>query len=260
MAWMVSVAHRSWPELVFHLLAHVAVQAPASVHDPVYVQWAASRLGPAEERTLGEDARVLARLLPSHQSLAAVQLLGWLFDDVEQARRCAETDLVDLPATAVARPELLGPLCRLGAPLELLRCAAELEADAFSTLPPLELDAVAVEVAARGLLAVAPGLARAKIFCLRSLRLRGRVRAEEIFVGCPSGSGLGPTVDHVVWQAAHEATVVEVGERDSWTVAWSERERRLEVQALELLAERAAAAGMAEAHGRWLAHLSQRRE
>ncbi|MBW2459905.1 MAG: hypothetical protein JRI68_35775, partial [Deltaproteobacteria bacterium] len=77
---------RSWPDLVFHVLAHVADTAhlPASVFDPTYVQYAEGHLGPAAQRPLAEDAAVLGRVLPTHEELARAQLLAWLFDDVDQ--------------------------------------------------------------------------------------------------------------------------------------------------------------------------------
>src|SRR5690349_15353645 len=62
-------------ELFFHVFAHVegTAQLPASVHSPEYVAWARARLGDPEQRTLGEDARLLAGAFPTHTALAGVQ-------------------------------------------------------------------------------------------------------------------------------------------------------------------------------------------
>ena len=67
-------------------------------------------------------------------------------------------------------------------------------------------------------------------------------------MGVPSAE-LGPSAEHVAWQAAHEATVGEVS-RAAPGLSHDEREQ----VAVVLLAERAKEAGEQEAHARWLAH------
>jgi len=239
--------HRSWPELVMHVLAHVPVAVPAGLFDPIYVAFAARHAGNAEERELSEDARALAQILTTHADMARVQLLAWLFDDLEQALACAEHDLMVLEATQVARPELLAPLRALEAPVELLRCAALLEEEAMAKLPPVSTDMRALAALFEELAPIAPGLAEHALLPVRALRLRGRVREREIWIGVPSAE-LGLDAEHVAFIACHEATVHELS-------ALGGDERRVETAALALMGERAAAAGLTERHARWLSHL-----
>jgi hypothetical protein len=90
---------------------------------------------------------------------------------------------------------------------------------------------------------------------VRSLRLRGRAVSgprDAIWVGVPSVDP-GPSLAHVTWQAAHEATVLEVQD------AARERSLVLDHDSLEhaavvLLATRAADASRSAAHAEWLAH------
>ncbi|MBI4699710.1 MAG: hypothetical protein HY744_00860 [Deltaproteobacteria bacterium] len=249
------LASRSWPDLVFHVLAHVEATAalPASLFDPFYVRFAARHLGPAAGRQLGEDAAVLGRVLVTHELLARAQLLAWLFAGGEQAGACAERDLAQLRPDEVADPSLLAPLAAAGPAVELLRCAAELERDAHGRLPPAELDPGPFAQALERTAAVAPLLADCGVMPLRALRLRGRVRGREIWVGLPSDEP-GPELDHVVWQACHEATVLELGEQAG---ASGERlgARAVEHAAVVLLAARARDAGREHEHARWLGHL-----
>jgi len=250
------VPSNSWPDLVFHVLAHVARSAhlPASIYDPIYVGFVEQRLGPARERPLGEDAVVLGRVIRSHEALARVQLLAWLFDSVEQASACARRDLGALGSSDVAEPALLAPLALEGPPVEILRCAAELERAAYERLPaaPVEHDSLAQ--ALRDAAGLAPGLRGAEIMALRALRLRGRVRGSSIWVGVPCADP-GPDLGHVLWQAKHEATVREIG----LTLAASGAqlaERSVEAVAVVLLAQRAVEAGRGAEHACWLDHLA----
>jgi hypothetical protein len=242
---------RSWPEAVFHVLAHVRGTAalPASAYDPVYVAWAERRLGPAGARVLGEDAEVLATALPTHEALASVQLLAWLFDDANVAARNGERELADVDA---ARPELVEPLVARGPAVEVLRCAALLEREAVERLGPLDFDASALGRALHEATRAAPFLEQASITPVRALRLRGRALATaipDILVGAPC-TDLGVDCEHAAWQAAHEATVAEV------SIATDLAERRCEAVAVVLLHERAADAGLAALHARWLARLA----
>ncbi|MCS6900577.1 MAG: hypothetical protein RMJ98_18710, partial [Myxococcales bacterium] len=82
---------------------------------------------------------------------------------------------------------------------------------------------------------------------LRPLGVRGRVAGEEIWVGSP-GWGLA-TTERCAWQAAHEATVLEVVEQ--CPEAARHHEVR-EVRAIQLLQSRAQQAGLGEPHARWL--------
>ncbi|MCC6526452.1 MAG: hypothetical protein IT373_27640 [Polyangiaceae bacterium] len=280
----------TWPDLILHVLAHVAGTAdlPASVYDPAYVAFAARHLGPAGARTLAEDAAALAVLLPSHAALARAQLVAWLFPSPEAAGACAERDLGELarepPAEIACRAALAtlasAPALELSG-LELLRCAALLEAPSHAALPPAVLEAeerARLAEALDALVPVAPWLARVDVVPHRALRLRGRVRRRtlarspgshalaEIWTGLPCDDP-GPDVAHVAWQAAHEASVLEVtrvaehaagpaaGERAVEHAAGpAAGERAVEHAAVVLLAERAEEAGRAAERAAWYAH------
>ena len=84
----------------------------------------------------------------------------------------------------------------------------------------------------------------------RSLGRRGRLRGREIWIGAPFPGG-GPDLDHLAFQAAHEATV---GELIALEGAPAGDDRPLEAAALVLLKRRAERVGLGEAHARWLAH------
>lgn len=245
--------HRSWPELVFHVLAHVQVTAhlPSSAYDPAYVRWAREALGPPEERPLAEDVSVLGVALGDHEALAAVQLVAWLYDDFEMARSAATRELSELSDDEVTRADVLAALKRVGPPAELLRCAALLEDGLLEhALPPLDEGALAG--ALERVAVAAPTLSRHRIVPLRSLRLRGRARGADIFVGWPC-EALSLEVDHVAWQAAHEATVAEVGARALGAPPIGER--GVETVAVVALASRARERGLTDEHERWLSHL-----
>jgi hypothetical protein len=243
------VVVRPWADLVFHVLAHVPSSTPASVYDPVYTAFAARHLGAPELRALGEDVRALLPLATEHGSYAAIQNLAWLFSNVEEAARFRDRELASLETTNVSDGRLLAALRDLGPAVEVLRCAAELEAEAHARLPPIAFDAPALAAALEGVTPAAPALAGFRIGVVRSLRLRGRVRSGEIWLGAPCPRP-GPDLAHVAWQAAHEATVAELGRALATPAA---DDRPLEHAALVVLAERAARAGFAEAHAAWFA-------
>lgn len=248
-------AHRSWPELVFHVLAHVEVTAhlPSSLFDPVYVRWVEETLGPASSRTLGEDVGVIGLALGDHEALARVQLLAWLFDDAEAARAVSAREIAELSEDEVTRGEVLRALKKTGPAAELLRCAALLEDGHSDELPRPSLPKKELEVALDEVARAAPRLPHQRVVPLRSLRLRGRVRELDVFVGWPCAE-LDLAVDHVAWQAAHEATVAEIGAHTLEAPHISER--GLEAVALVTLAQRAGEAGLSEGHGAWLSHLA----
>jgi hypothetical protein len=155
--------------------------------------------------------------------------------------------LSDLRSDEVRTPAALVGLSHSWPAAELLRAAAELEASAHARLPVAHVDprlGDALDVA----MSVAPRLGGLRVECLRSLGRHGRVAAPSLFVGVPSEE-LGVSVDHVAMQAAHEATVVEVGE-------WATRrltEREVEYAALLVLATRARRTGFAPVHEAWWA-------
>src|SRR6185312_13532879 len=98
-----------WAEAVFHVLAHVGATArlASSVYDPAYVAAVRGVLGAAEERLLGEDARLLGEIVPTFGALARVQGLAWLFRSRERVVACAGRDLGALAEADVDAPELL---------------------------------------------------------------------------------------------------------------------------------------------------------
>ncbi len=245
---------RSWPNLVMHVLAHVSATAhlPASLYDSVYIGYAEQHLGLSGQRPLGEDAAVLGQVLPTHELLSQVQLLAWLFDDVAQAAACAQDDLARLAPDQVARPQLLGALIPLGAPVELLRCAALLEHEPQVRLPELAVQRPPLSKALTEVVRAAPRLAACGLMSVPALRLRGRVFGDEIWVGT-SAAELALEADHVAWQAGHEATVREV----SKAAPSPRHERQVEQVAVVLLAERAAEAGLRDGHAKWLSHFGE---
>lgn len=238
---------RSWADLVFHVLAHVAGSShlAASAYDPRYVAWAERRLGPATDRHLADDARLLSELAPSHPELARLQLLAWLFVDLERPQALASRALQSLEPSEVDDPSVSASAHPAA---ELLWCACLLELPAFVMLPPPEVDQRRVAEALNRARRWAPGIAECRIDLVRSLCRRGRVRGAEIWVGVPDPE-LGVSLDHVLWQASHEATVRELGRR-----APQAGERDVEHAAVVLLHERALAAGAGADHARWLAH------
>ena len=235
-------------ELCFHVLAHIAGtrQLPASVHSAPYVEWASGLLGDPQQRTLGEDARLLAGAFPTHAALAEVQALARLFRSPERALAVGARPLSELSETDVDDPAALARLRDLGAPGELAFCAFTLELVYFLQLPappPAPLDLLQHLL---DLVPLAPGLAEARIGCVRSLHLRGRAWGSEIWVGHPDAE-VAPTLALAAWQAAHEATVVAVATREP-TLG----ERAIEAKAVAHLAQAARQHGMQSAHARWL--------
>jgi hypothetical protein len=211
------------------------------------VAWAAGLLGDPERRTLAEDARLLAGAFPTHEALANAQALARLFVDLDRLLEVGARPLAELSPSDVDDAASLAHLQALGAAGELLFCAVALELVHFLQLPappaaPLELLEPLLELAP-----LAPRLSNAKVGCVRSLHLRGRVWGDEIWVGHP-GAEVAPSLEHAAWQAAHEATVVEVATRKP---ELSEREK--EHVALTTLAGAAQAHGKKAEHNRWLA-------
>jgi hypothetical protein len=167
-----------------------------------------------------------------------------VFTDRDRARRVWERPLGELAPNNVDDPSAL--VMTAGDPAaELLWCAIALEDDAHSGLPEMKTHDV-VE-AALTLADVAPTIAQFDLGIVRSLRLRGRVRGREIWIGEP---GAGPTLDHVAWQAAHEAAAVELSEHHPMLPFPS-----IEHGSVVLLAMRSERAGRGAEHAKWLAAL-----
>ena len=224
----------AWTEAVFHVLAHVDVgRVAASCHDARWIRHAEQHLGPARERKLAEDATVLANALATHELLARAQALAWVFPSADAARAAAAQDLADLERSVALHVALAA-----GASAEVLRAAAELELAAIESLParPEASDEIL-----RDVVRAAPNLSRCEVSFARPLPSRGRAFGTSIVVGFPGVAGAES--DFVAWQAAHEATVLEIGRGE-----FADVERR----ALGLLRARARRTGLAHAHARWL--------
>ena len=234
------------------MLAHVEARGiAASCHNPAWVERAAKELGSPAARPLGDDVRVIAAAATTHDVLASVQALAWVFDSAEAATRVADRELSALEADDVARRSGFDALtiARTAGPVaEVLRAATELELPLLERLGPMaDAQLAGIAEAIGGVVAAAPSLPRFQISAARPLGLRGRTLGPSIVVGVP---GIGcPDVQHAAWQAAHEATVSELAAlRDAGFV-------ELERTAIALLRSRARAAGLGEAHARWLARL-----
>lgn len=243
----------SWADLVFHVLAHVRATShvASSVYDALYVGFAERHLGPARERSLHEDAEVIGRIAGNHEVLAAVQWLAWLHETFEEAEAVAEVEITELNPTQVADAGVLAHLTRLGPAAEVLRCAALLELPSWDNLPSPPPSDLAAQL--QRLTPVSPWLALCKVRSVRSLRLRGRVREREVWVGSPMDE-LALTSRHCGWQAAHEATVAEVAAMIR-QLGGTPLYAPLEHVAVVLLATRAQLCGMEQEHRTWLSHL-----
>ena len=239
-----------WAERVFHVLAHVRATAhlAPSVYDAVWIAFAEAHLGPASDRTLSEDAAALGALATTHDALARIQHVAWLFDSPEHAATCADRELSALRPEDVGSPHALRALVDAGAAAEVLRAAAELED--LSALPPPRGSFSDVTAGVRARAGAAPTVATMEIEGVRSLRLRGRVRDRRIWVGVPDDD-LPPL--HPTWQALHEATLAEVH-----ACLAALPHAPLEHAAVVLLAERAVRAGLSDEHGTWFSHFGGR--
>ncbi|HEY3501068.1 MAG TPA: hypothetical protein VGK73_40520 [Polyangiaceae bacterium] len=242
-----------WADLVFHVLAHVPSSVPAGLYDAEYVAFAARTLGPAAERELGADVRALAGVAGNHARYAALQSLAWVFRTPERVHAVRQRELAGLGSADVDDPAALAGLSEVVPEAEVLRAAAELEAERHAQLGPGTIDAAEWGERLARLGAVAPSLGSFRVSVARALGRRGRVRANEIWVGSPWNGG-GPTLEHCSWQAAHEATVAELDTRDA---PGAGDDRPIEAAALCLLALRAERGGLRDEHARWVAHFGE---
>jgi hypothetical protein len=244
-----------WAEVVLHVLAHLpeTVHLPSSLYSPAYVEAACRALGAPGTRHLGDDIPLLARCLTSHGPLAAIQVLTRLHPNLEEATKLASLSLRELQGRSELDARWLRPLLdELLVPAELLRCAALLEAPNWRTWPLPSWDELAHEVAGRlpRLFCVAPVLEQTTIRFLRALGGRGRAWEEEIWIGAPEAHD-EPALALTLWQAAHEAVVLEtVGRARAESLGLGERE--VEELSVFVLAERAKRHGLSEQHQRWL--------
>lgn len=200
--------------------------------------------GPASTRSLGEDARTLARVAATHDELARLQLLAFLFDTKERAHAASERDLADLTAEEVTDAEALRSANACGAPAEIVRAATELELDVVASLPATANDDDAIARAFERIGPLAPELSRFTVQRVRALGVRGRAYRRTILVGTPGIAGAD--AEHIAWQAAHEAIVASVPPPRSFV--------DVERTAIATLRSRARAANLGDDHARWLGH------
>jgi hypothetical protein len=210
-------------------------------------------MGPTFGRALATDAAALAAACKEHAPLARLSWVALLFSDLSQALGQAELELSALSDAAVASPNALRAV-REDPAAEILRCAAYLEAEDWSSLPALSVDLASLRAQLAALVPAAPLLSQLSMYCSPALRLRGRAWGDAVWVGCPCPE-LELEGEHVAWQAAHEATVVEV-ERLSAERGTVLDFASLEHTALLLLRTRAQTLGHRAAHQEWLQHLS----
>jgi hypothetical protein len=235
---------------VLHILAHLETTAhlPSSLYDPGYVALARRHLGDPAERALGADIEALSTHLVSHEGLIAIQPLLRLHPSLAAGLRGSQRSLLELdddPGTNRAVRDALvekAPLCA-----ELLRCAALLEAETFVRWPLPDLTDVARRIrdALPAFWGVSPQLRCLPIRTFLALGMRGRAWPDEIWVGIPVESG-EPSLEHVLWQAAHEATVLEVAQRTPLG------ERHIERLAVALMSQRATRSNMRPSYEQWL--------
>lgn len=224
---------------------------PASLYHPNYIDFCRRHLGHESERALGEDIQALARLLPTHDALAKVQVLSWLFDSVDASVKSEHLEFNELADFDGVRS---GPLSILRGTdvttLELLRCSVALEREAWACLPsfdPHPTGGLATHL--QELAPFAPMLKKATVKLSRALGHRGRALGSTIFVGLPRdpfGDAWSSTEEHIALQAAHEATVLELIRKVRLPFF------ELEHAALTVLRTRIAGSPWGASHRRWL--------
>ncbi|MCB9590246.1 MAG: hypothetical protein H6718_32845 [Polyangiaceae bacterium] len=243
---------RPYAELVLHVLAHVPLPEPGSLHEPAYAAFCAQRLGPSAGRELGEDVALLSQLLAPLDVRLEIQRLPLLFANSQDALRFALVDLHAFPDQGVRCFDevVWRQLIPQRSVVEVLRMACEVERVHLEHLsPPRNSRALRRYLAE--LCPVAPALQGLEVCELRPLWRRGRLMGKQVWVGAAQPDE-GPGLEHVAWQACHEATVWELSSRWRSGAAY---DAHLERSAIALLAERASRAGFSEAHLEWFEHL-----
>ncbi len=244
----------AWPRAVFHVLAHIDVgSVAASCFDPSYVAWAAAQVGPADLRDLGADRAVLAAALSAHDVSAAAQAIAFAWETNDDLARVRDRALSEIGDDEARSTVALRTAKSAGAAAEVLRAAAELELTVVARLrEPTDDDRAAVTDALAEAARACPELSAHVVGLVPALARRGRVLGEEILVGAPGVADVNAS--RVAWQAAHEATVWRVARELGRASPHADVERA----AIVRLRSRARSAGLAAAHGRWLAGLDLR--
>ncbi len=245
-------------ELVLHVLSHLESTAalPSTLFDPAYVAAAREHLGCPERRALGTDLRVLSACLTDHVTLSAVQLVARLHPSLEAAKAAARYELAELPGDGADLQVRDALLATCAGAAELVRGAALLEAEPFMAWPLPEPSATMQQLAAglKEFSAAAPLLKTLPVELFRALGSRGRAWPDAIWIGFPSDAEES-SHSHVLTQAAHEATVLEVRARaNEW--GYPLGERAIEQVSVALLARRLRGAPARHHHERWLARMA----
>lgn len=235
---------------MFHVLAHVPVGRIApSCHDAGWIAYAEARFGPVRDRALAEDVVVLGKVLADEAVLTAAHGVAWTWDWLPKARAAFTRDLDALSPDDVDDVRALALAQKAGPPAEVLRAAAELELARVAALDPVPDGTLAeVRAAIDAIADAAPKGVPFAVHLVRPLARRGRAFSGRIYAGVPGVAGAEAA--HVAWQILHEASVIEAA-RVLRSTAFVDVERR----AIGVLRSRARAAGLSDAHARWLATL-----
>ena len=225
MAAVVSLAG-PYADLVYHVLAHVPVDGPSSVHDAHYLAWSRATLPEPARRPAEEDAEVMGVLYARTEGAALLHALPALHDDLPAFCASAAKGLGELEAHEVADHDLLRALLGIDRRLaEIVRCAMALAARAYGSAhaervePELRRAAAEIAPLFDDAMDLMPAMRHFRVELVHPLGPRGRVIGRRILVGAPvPWCGLPPA--HPVLQAMHECAVACAdGERRAAGVA-----------------------------------------
>lgn len=203
----------AYADLVYHVLAHVQVLGPSSLHDERYLAWSRASLESPARRPAENDARALGVRYARAPGADLVHALPALHASVAGFCASATKALHELLPADVADAELLRALLEMDRPLvEILRCAMALSARAYARAhaglvePELRFAAEVVAPLLGEATGVMPALRHFSVELSHPLGPRGRVFGRRILVGAPvSWCDLPPP--HPVLQAMHECAV-----------------------------------------------------
>ena len=193
---------------------------------------------------------MLARSLVDHERFAAAHGIAFVWSWLPKARAAFARDLEELGQDDVDDVRALALAQRAGPAGEVLRAATELELRHVARLSPIDDAAVAdLRAAIEAVEIAAPPATPIDVSLVRPLARRGRAFSGTIYTGVPGIAGA--EAEHLAWQVLHEACVMDAQRVLGPRVGFVDVERH----ALGALRSRARAAGLADAHGRWLATL-----
>ncbi len=238
-------------QLVFHVLAHLRLEGPGTLHDPRYLGWAGPRFEPEQRRLLEHDADLLTRLWNANARYDRLHGFCELHHDWAGFIASVGRSLSELGRDDVADLGVLETVHSLDG-AELLHATLALISPSFHELF-VELGPTLADADAElcgwidRLASVCPGLADARIESVWALGMHGRGLSSRILVGAPAAWSECSAARQAVL-AAHELAVARVGTddyvADEWT-ALTELAGRLRDAEPELRA----------AHRDWLASL-----